>query len=152
MVKLKFLSDDDRERDPDKSSSKLGQWIYDHLPHDMFFSDIDGVSYANCTDIMRELEMKRPGQRLKPSQQVILYKHAAAMRLLVQNKMAAPGSAVFVVYTVDPDIGADVQLLTKPGAIPPRFTLEGQEWHDFLRARPVPRVDAAVREWTNGTH
>ena len=92
--------------------------------------------------------MKGPGGDRHNSQVAILYRRAAMLRLGVQQRIVSPGSGLFIVYTADPADGADVQLLTRPGVVPPRFTVGGEEWLNFLRARPVPRMDAAVGEWT----
>lgn len=85
-------------RDPDQSSSPLGQWVHDKLGKNFYAADVDLVCYAKSTKILRIFESKHPGQRLKPSQRDLLPMFASWVARSVSLDKLSPHSGVFVVW------------------------------------------------------
>lgn len=104
MYRKRFYMNNSHEfrRDPNKSNSELGQHVFENLPHEMYFIDIDGVVYKLANHILRIIEQKQPGQKLKPSQRVILPLLAIAIKYLVENKIVHLESGVFIAETAKP--------------------------------------------------
>ncbi len=78
-----------------ESSSSYGQHIYDSYPKDFYFCDIDGVIFKRATSIMRILEVKKPGQGLKPSQSTILGILGLCLEMLIRHGQINNQSGVF---------------------------------------------------------
>lgn len=123
------------KRDPEKSNSELGQHVHDHLPHEMYFIDIDGVVYKNATHILRVVEQKQPGQQLKPSQKVILPLLAKAIEYLVSIKVVHPESGVFVAETEKPFSIATVRKIGGTFSA----TMDKNTFDNFLLGKPLNR-------------
>lgn len=85
-------------RDPDVSSSELGQYIHDNYPVHFYFADIDGAIYKKATRMKRVLECKRPGQPLKASQKWLLEDVAKEIGRQIELGLISPESGVFGVW------------------------------------------------------
>lgn len=85
-------------RDPDVSHSEFGQWIHDNLPITFYSIDIDQIVYKKQTRILRVIEEKLPGQRLKSSQNCIFPLFAKGIAHLVKTGTISEGSGVFILW------------------------------------------------------
>lgn len=87
---------------PSVSHSELGQWIHDNFPNTFYWMDLDGVIYKRATKILRIVEWKHRGQRLKSSQNTVLPLLAKGIDFLKTCNLISSESGVFVVWSCPP--------------------------------------------------
>lgn len=93
-----------QHRFADVSSSAFGQYVHERLPVDFDAMDIDLVVRAESTGILRVLEQKEKGQRLKPSQWRCLRRIAALIELGEKSGVLTAGSGVYRIDWSDSEI------------------------------------------------
>jgi hypothetical protein len=125
-------------RGPDESSSALGQWVHDRLPHTMNAVDADLAIHARSTRIFRHVEHKLPGQELSAAQREILPLYAEAVADLVARGRLARESGAFV-FTWDLNVEsiAAARRIFFDGSFGAEYRLAGGDLIRFLTARSV---------------
>lgn len=137
-------------RGPNESSSAFGQFVHDNVGIEMFWLDVDGVSFKNKTLMLRMVEHKPRGGSLSKSQQTVLPLLAKSVQLLAATGLVHDQSGVFVIYSDHPHDSALVEQVRgwRSREVWPKREMSGRMWHDFIKGEviefgDIPREGAA---------
>jgi hypothetical protein len=126
----------------DESSSAFGQFIHDETACVMFSADIDMVTYANGSKIMRVIEHKHVGRRLSGGQDTMLKILAQAIRVLIDVGQLGPQSGVFMIESNPPFEEAFITQIQRLPHVryrnnPPRYKVDKQTLIDFIQCKII---------------
>lgn len=126
-------------RGKDESSSEFGQFVHDHISIEMFWLDVDGVSFKRKTSILRIIEHKPRRGSLSNGQREVLPLLAKALQLLAGTGLIHEQSGVFVVYSDHPHDTADVEQIPgwKSRLTWPKREITEDRWHDFIKGEVI---------------
>lgn len=137
-------------RGPHESSSAFGQFVHDKLRNEMYWLDVDGISYKKKTRMLRVIEHKPRHGNLSDGQKEVLPLLAKAIQILAATRLIHRDSGVFLVQSDHPhDVVFVSQIVGWGGSWSSRNQIEwsremtGREWLDFLRGEvldPWPRA------------